>query len=182
MIFSNSERGTQMLSAFLFRDLDASKRQIALDIEQERGMNGAIKGFFSLSQFRRSLTKLSLLLLFSLSLSNALFLFLSLTRSGCVREVLSRPSSPLFPSFPERKRREREREGKEKEKEKEEEEKKKKVRRDRILFSTFLKNQFTPFLSLVAFPRSLPAWLSLSFRGKRPARDPESSRFYLSKG
>jgi hypothetical protein len=47
LIFSNSERGTQMLSAFLFRDLDASERQIALDIEQERGMNGAIKGFFA---------------------------------------------------------------------------------------------------------------------------------------
>jgi hypothetical protein len=62
----------------------------------------------SLSQFRCCLTKLSLLLLFSLS--NTLFLFLSLTRSGCVREVLSRPSSPLFLSFPERKRRERERE------------------------------------------------------------------------
>jgi hypothetical protein len=45
LIFSNSERGTQMLSAFLFRDLDASERQIALDIEQERGMNGAIRFF-----------------------------------------------------------------------------------------------------------------------------------------
>ena len=86
LIFSNSERGTQMLSAFLFRDLDASERQIALDIEQERGMNGAIKGVFA----RVQCSSLSLSLISTAVLPNSLFCCFSLSLTLSFSSSLSR--------------------------------------------------------------------------------------------